>query len=114
MIERVDMEGSKSNIAMNAWLPQASSEDVLPQPNCPPDNVLCPDRPAEASLGSKRRGWYPASHSRIGFPLSVPVLSWLFDAREKLPKESFPVHPPADTRRSVRLKQPTNSREFRN
>ncbi|CAN6973544.1 unnamed protein product [Brassica rapa subsp. trilocularis] len=75
--------------------------DVPPQPNSPPDNVLRPDRPAEASLGSKRRGCYPASDSRIGFPLSVPVLSWLFDARGKLPKEPFPVHPPADTRRSA-------------
>ncbi|CAN6998608.1 unnamed protein product [Brassica rapa subsp. trilocularis] len=111
--------------------------DVPPQPNSPPDNVLRPDRPAKASLGSKRRGCYPASDSRIGlessstgssfpadsakpvplavvsldsrqgqweslgFPLSVPVLSWLFDARGKLPKEPFPVRPPADTRRSA-------------
>ncbi|CAN6967581.1 unnamed protein product [Brassica rapa subsp. trilocularis] len=111
--------------------------DVPPQPNSPPDNFLHPDRPAEASLGSKRRGCYPASDSRIGlessstrsflpadsakpvplavvsldsrqgqweslgFPLSVPVLSWLFDARGKLPKEPFPVRPPADTRRSA-------------
>ncbi|CAN7088350.1 unnamed protein product [Brassica rapa subsp. narinosa] len=111
--------------------------DVPPQPNSPPDNVLRPDRPAEASLGSKRRGCYPASDSRIGlessstgssfpadsakpvplavvsldsrqgqweslgFPLSVPVLSWLFDARGKLPKEPFPVRPPADMRRSA-------------
>jgi len=29
MIGRADIEGSKSNVAMNAWLPQASS--VLPQ-----------------------------------------------------------------------------------
>ncbi|CAN7087991.1 unnamed protein product, partial [Brassica rapa subsp. narinosa] len=198
MIERADIEGSKSNVAMNAWLPQASYPcgnfsdtssfkfqrskgsighaitvrirtenqnqtsfypfvpheisvlvelilghlryhltDVPPQPNSPPDNVLRPDRPAEASLGSKRRGCYPASDSRIGlessstgssfpadsakpvplavvsldsrqgqweslgFPLSVPVLSWLFDARGKLPKEPFPVRPPADTRRSA-------------
>ncbi|CAN6973148.1 unnamed protein product [Brassica rapa subsp. trilocularis] len=78
--------------------------DVPPQPNSPPDNVLRPDRPAEASLGSKRRGCYPASDSRIGFPLSVPVLSWLFDARGKLPKEPFPVRPPADTRRSALAK----------
>ncbi|CAF2086684.1 unnamed protein product [Brassica napus] len=111
---------------MNAWLPQASYPcDVPPQPNSPPDNVLRPDRPAQGSLGSKRRGCYPASDSRIGlessstgssfplilpspfpwlwfrwivdrdigFPLSVPVLSWLFDARGKLPKEPFPVHP---------------------
>ncbi|CAN7088068.1 unnamed protein product [Brassica rapa subsp. narinosa] len=136
MIGRADIEVSKSNVAMNAWLPQASYPcgnfsdtssfkfrrskgsighaftvrirtenqnqtsfypfvpheisvlvelilghlrylltDVPPQPNSPPDNV--------------------------GFPLSVPVLSWLFDARGKLPKEPFPVRPPADTRRSA-------------
>ncbi|CAN7089072.1 unnamed protein product, partial [Brassica rapa subsp. narinosa] len=112
MIGRADIEGSKSNVAMNAWLPQASYPcgnfsdtssfkfrrskgsighaftvrirtenqnqtsfcpfvpheisvlvelilghlrylltDVPPQPNSPPDNVLRPDRPAEASLG---------------------------------------------------------------
>ncbi|CAN6998594.1 unnamed protein product [Brassica rapa subsp. trilocularis] len=112
MIGRADIEGSKSNIVMNAWLPQASYPcgnfsdtssfkfrrskgsighaftvrictenqnqtsfypcvpheisvlvelilghlrylltDVPPQPNSPPDNVLRPDRPAEASLG---------------------------------------------------------------
>ncbi|CAN7022625.1 unnamed protein product [Brassica rapa subsp. trilocularis] len=163
MIGRADIEGSKSNVAMNAWLPQASYPcgnfsdtssfkfrrskgsighaftvrirtenqnqtsfypfvpheisvlvelilghlrylltDVPPQPNSPPDNVLRPDRPAEASLGSKRRGCYLShSYSRLGFPLSVPVLSWLFDARGKLPKEPFPVRPPADTRRSA-------------
>ncbi|CAN6989741.1 unnamed protein product [Brassica rapa subsp. trilocularis] len=125
MIGRADIEGSKSNVAMNAWLPQASYPcgnfsdtssfkfrrskgsighaftvrirtenqnqtsfypfvpheisvlvelilghlrylltDVPPQPNSPPDNVLRPDRPAEASLGSKRRGCYPAFDSR--------------------------------------------------
>ncbi|CAN7022695.1 unnamed protein product, partial [Brassica rapa subsp. trilocularis] len=112
MIGRADIEGSKSNVAMNAWLPQDSYPcgnfsdtssfkfrrskgsighaftvrirtenqnqtsfypfvpheisvlvelilghlrylltDVPPQPNSPPDNVLRPDRPAEASLG---------------------------------------------------------------
>ncbi|CAN6898830.1 unnamed protein product [Brassica oleracea] len=106
---------------------------VPPQPNSPPDNVLRPDRQAEASLGSKRRGCYPASDSQtnstgssfpadsakpvplavvsldsgqgywesLGFPVSVPVMSWLFDARRKLPKEPFLVCPPTDTRRSV-------------
>ncbi|CAN7088105.1 unnamed protein product [Brassica rapa subsp. narinosa] len=127
MIGRADIEGSKSNVAMNAWLPQASYPcgnfsdtssfklrrskgsighaftvrirtenqnqtsfypfvpheisvlvelilghlrylltDVPPQLNYPPDNVLRPDRPAEACLGSRRRGCYPASDSRIG------------------------------------------------
>ncbi|CAF2043487.1 unnamed protein product, partial [Brassica napus] len=37
----------------------------------------------------------------VGFPLSVPVLSWLFYALGKIPKVSFPVRPPADTRRSA-------------
>ncbi|KAK8617016.1 hypothetical protein V6N13_116986 [Hibiscus sabdariffa] len=120
MIGRADIEGSKSNIAMNAWLPQASYPcgnfsdtssfkfrrskgsighaftvrirignqnhtsfypfvpheisvlvelilghlrylltDVPPQPNSPPDNVFRPDRPAEAGLGSKKRGSVP-------------------------------------------------------
>ncbi|KAJ4699505.1 Regulator of rDNA transcription protein 15 [Melia azedarach] len=133
MIGRADIEGSKSNVAMNAWLPQASYPcgnfsdtssfkfrrskgsighaftvrirtenqnqtsfypfvpheisvlvelilghlrylltDVPPQPNSPPDNVFRPDRPAEAGLGSKKRGSAPLPiHGIIGFPLSV-------------------------------------------
>ncbi|KAK8634849.1 hypothetical protein V6N13_022729 [Hibiscus sabdariffa] len=120
MLGRANIEGSKSNVAMNAWLPQASylcgnfSDtssfkfrsskgsighaftvrirtgnqnqtsfypfvpheisvlvelilghlrylliDVPPQPNSPPDNVFRPDRPAEAGLGSKKRGSAP-------------------------------------------------------
>ncbi|CAF2372631.1 unnamed protein product [Brassica napus] len=79
--------------------------DVPPQPNSPPDNVLRPDRPAEASLGSKKKGCYPpppihgvSKITRI--PLSVPVLSWLFDAG-KAPKRAVPSPSPADTRRSA-------------
>ena len=33
--------------------------DVPPQPNSPPDNVFRPNRPAEAGLGSKKRGSAP-------------------------------------------------------
>ncbi|KAK8494317.1 hypothetical protein V6N13_082166 [Hibiscus sabdariffa] len=225
MIGRADIEGSKSNVAMNAWLPQASYPcgnfsdtssfkfrrskgsighaftvrirtgnqnqtsfypfvpheisvlvelilghlrylltDVPPQPNSPPDNVFRPDRPAEAGLGSKKRGCaplpihgiskitlkvvvfqfrpraptyptplksfhkvglessstgssFPADSAKpvplavvsldsrqgqwesLGFPLSVPVLSRLFVARGRPPKEPFPVRPPAGTRR---------------
>ena len=119
-IGRADIEGSKSNVAVIAWLPQASYPcgnfsdtssfklrrskgsighaftvrirtgnqnqtsfypfvpheisvlvelilghlrylltDVPPQPNSPPDNVFRPDRPAEADLGSKKRGSAP-------------------------------------------------------
>ncbi|KAI3478638.1 hypothetical protein L1887_59374 [Cichorium endivia] len=74
---RADIEGSKSNVAMNAWLPQASYpcgnfsdtssfkfRRCAAQPNSPPDNVFRPDRPAEAGLGSKKRGHCPASDSR--------------------------------------------------
>ncbi|EGG02240.1 hypothetical protein MELLADRAFT_91573 [Melampsora larici-populina 98AG31] len=71
MIGRADIEGSKSNVAMNAWLPQASYPcgsightfmisvlnepplghlryyltDVPPQPNSPSDNVFNPNEP---------------------------------------------------------------------
>ncbi|CAN7100325.1 unnamed protein product [Brassica rapa subsp. narinosa] len=93
MIGRADIKGSKSNVAMNAWLPRF--HDVPPQQNSPPDNVLRSDRPAEASLGSKRKGCYPASDSRS---------NWLFVTRGKIPKEPFPVHPPANTRRSALAK----------
>ncbi|KAI3662818.1 hypothetical protein L6452_46824 [Arctium lappa] len=37
--------------------------------------------------------------AHVGFPLSVPVLSWLFDARGRPPKRPFPIRPPAGTRR---------------
>ncbi|KAI3671334.1 hypothetical protein L2E82_53430 [Cichorium intybus] len=110
MIGRADIEGSKSNVAMNAWLPQASypcahlrtPADVPPQPNSPPDNVFRPDRPAEAGLGSKKRGIAPLPIHGISkitlkvvsdSPCPVPVLSWLFDARGRPPKEPFPVRP---------------------
>ncbi|CAN7088109.1 unnamed protein product [Brassica rapa subsp. narinosa] len=146
MIGRADIEGSKSNVAMNAWLPQASYPcgnfsdtssfkfrrskgsighaftvrirtenqnqtsfypfvpheisvlvelilghlrylltDVPPQPNSPPDNVLGPDRPAEASLGSKRRGCYPASDSRIGLESSSTGSSFPADSAKPVP-----------------------------
>ncbi|CAN6973852.1 unnamed protein product, partial [Brassica rapa subsp. trilocularis] len=51
---------------------------------------------AVVSLDSRQGQW-----ESLGFPLSVPVLSWLFDARGKILKEPFPVRPPADTRRSA-------------
>ncbi|CAN7093006.1 unnamed protein product [Brassica rapa subsp. narinosa] len=146
MIGRADIEGSKSNVAMNAWLPQASYPcgnfsdtpsfkfqrskgsighaftvrirtenqnqtsfypfvpheisvlvelilghlrylltDVPPQPNSPPDNVLRPDRPAKASLGSKRRGCYPASDSRIGLESSSTGSSFPADSAKPVP-----------------------------
>ncbi|CAN7022635.1 unnamed protein product [Brassica rapa subsp. trilocularis] len=146
MIGRADIEGSKSNVAMNAWLPQASYPcgnffdtssfkfrrskgsighaftvrirtenqnqtsfypfvpheisvlvelilghlhylltDVPPKPNSPPDNVLRPDRPAEASLGSKRRGCYPASDSRIGLESSSTGSSFPADSAKPVP-----------------------------
>ncbi|CAN6973454.1 unnamed protein product [Brassica rapa subsp. trilocularis] len=120
MIGRADIEGSKSNVAMNAWLPQASYPcgnfsdtssfkfrrskgsighaftlilghlrylltDVPPQPNSPPDNVLRPDQPAEASLGSKRRGCYPASDSWIGLESSSSGSSFPADSAKPVP-----------------------------
>ncbi|CAN6967554.1 unnamed protein product, partial [Brassica rapa subsp. trilocularis] len=146
MIGRADIEGSKSNVAMNAWLPQASYPcgnfsdtssfkfrrskgsighaftvrirtenqnqtsfypfvpheisvlvelilghlrylltDVPPQPNSPPDNVLRPDRPAKARLGSKRRGCYPASDSRIGLESSSTGSSFPADSAKPVP-----------------------------
>ncbi|KAK7233439.1 hypothetical protein RIF29_43077 [Crotalaria pallida] len=170
MIGRADIEGSKSNVAMNAWLPQASYPcgnfsdtssfkfrrtkgsighaftvrirtenqnqtsfypfvpheisvlvelilghlrylltDVPPQPNSPPDNVFRPDRPAEADLGSKNRGNAPPPiHGIIGFPLSVPVLSRLFDARGRGPEGPVP-NPSPDRHAATRSRRESSS-----
>ncbi|KAK7371733.1 hypothetical protein VNO78_36213 [Psophocarpus tetragonolobus] len=180
MIGRADIEGSKSNVAMNAWLPQASYPcgnfsdtssfkfrrtkgsighaftvrirtgnqnqtsfypfvpheisvlvelilghlrylltDVPPQPNSPPDNVFRPDQPTEAGLGSRKRGSAPLPiHGIIGFPLSVPVLSRLFDARGRDPEGPVPnpsLRPARDDPLSPReqLEQSTDSRRVR-
>ncbi|KAL5187277.1 putative uncharacterized protein ART2 [Glycine soja] len=125
MIGRADIEGSKSNVAMNAWLPQASYPcgnfsdtssfkfrrtkgsighafmlilghqhylltDVPPQPNSPPDNVFCPDRPTEADLGSKKRGTptYPTplkSFHKVGLESSSAGSSFPADSAKPVP-----------------------------
>ncbi|KAK7296276.1 hypothetical protein VNO77_44889 [Canavalia gladiata] len=147
MIGRADIEGSKSNVAMNAWLPQASYPcgnfsdtssfkfrrtkgsighaftvrirtgnqnqtsfypfvpheisvlvelilghlrylltDVPPQPNSPPDNVFRPDRPTEASLGSKKRGSAPPPiHGIIGLESSSTGSSFPADSAKPVP-----------------------------
>ncbi|KAK7288685.1 hypothetical protein RIF29_02156 [Crotalaria pallida] len=219
MIGRADIEGSKSNVAMKAWLPQASYPcgnfsdtssfkfrrtkgsighaftvrirtgnqnqtsfypfvpheisvlvelilghlrylltDVPPQPNSPPDNVFRPDRPAEADLGSKNRGnapplihgitptyptplksfhkvglessstgsSFPADSAKpvplavvsldsrqgqwesLGFPLSVPVLSRLFDARGRGPEGPVP-NPSPDRHAATRSPRESSS-----
>ncbi|GJR74960.1 hypothetical protein Tco_0087325 [Tanacetum coccineum] len=146
---RADIEGSKSNVAMNAWLPQASYPcgnfsdtssfkfrrskgslghaftvrirtgnqnqtsfypsvpheisvlvelilghlrylltDVPPQPNSPPDNVFRPDRPAEASLGTKKRGSAPLPiHGISKITLKVVV----FHFRPRAPTYTTPL-----------------------
>ncbi|KAK8666595.1 hypothetical protein V6N13_006747 [Hibiscus sabdariffa] len=146
---RADIEGSKSNVAMNAWLPQASYPcgnfsdtssfkfrrskgsighaftvrirtgnqnqtsfypfvpheisvlvelilghlrylltDVPPQPNSPPDNVFRPDRPAEAGLGSKKRGSAPLPiHGISKITLKVVV----FQFRPRAPTYPTPL-----------------------
>ncbi|KAI3486966.1 hypothetical protein L1887_49234 [Cichorium endivia] len=149
MIGRADIEGSKSNVAMNAWLPQASYPcgnfsdtssfkfrrskgslghaftvrirtgnqnqtsfypsvpheisvlvelilghlrylltEVPPQPNSPPDNVFRPDRPAEAGLGSKKRGIAPLPiHGISKITLKVVV----FHFRPRAPTYTTPL-----------------------
>ncbi|KAI3491249.1 hypothetical protein L1887_44415 [Cichorium endivia] len=149
MIGRADIEGSKSNVAMNAWLPQASYPcgnfsdtssfkfrrskgslghaftvrirtgnqnqtsfypsvpheisvlvelilghlrylltDVPPQPNSPPANVFRPDRPAEAGLGSKKRGIAPLPiHGISKITLKVVV----FHFRPRAPTYTTPL-----------------------
>ncbi|KAG2399514.1 uncharacterized protein HKW66_Vig0080040 [Vigna angularis] len=182
MIGRADIEGSKSNVAMNAWLPQASYPcgnfsdtssfkfrrtkgsighaftvrirtgnqnqtsfypfvpheiSVLVEPNSPPGNVFRPDRPTEADLGTKKRGSapppihgiiglessstgssFPVDSAKpvplvvvsldIGFPLSVPVLSRLFDAQGRGPEGPVP-NPSPDRHATTRSRRGSSS-----
>ncbi|KAK7274061.1 hypothetical protein RIF29_15132 [Crotalaria pallida] len=102
MIGRADIEGSKSNVAMNAWLPQASYPfDVPPQPNSPPDNVFRPDRPAEAGLGFKNKGNAPP-------PIHGIILSRLFDARGRGPEGPVP-NPSPDRHAATRSRRESSS-----
>ncbi|KAI3480538.1 hypothetical protein L1887_57318 [Cichorium endivia] len=48
--------------------------DVPPQPNSPPDNVFRPDRPAEAGLGSKKRGIAPLPIHGISKITRIPLV----------------------------------------
>ncbi|KAK8660433.1 hypothetical protein V6N13_051359 [Hibiscus sabdariffa] len=62
--------------------------DVLPQPNSPPNNVFCPDRPAEAGLGSKKRGRAPLPiHGISKITLKVVV----FQFRPRAPTYPTPL-----------------------
>ncbi|KAL4031059.1 hypothetical protein IC575_009317 [Cucumis melo] len=55
--------------------------DVPPQPNSPPDNVFRPDRPAEASLMSKKRGSAPLPfHGISKITLKVVVFHFRLSA----------------------------------
>ncbi|CAN7092507.1 unnamed protein product [Brassica rapa subsp. narinosa] len=87
MIGRADIEGSKSNVAMNAWLPQASYPcDVPPQPNFPPDNVLCPDRPPKRVMGLKEGVVTPPPiHGVIGLESSSTGSSFPADSAKPVP-----------------------------
>ncbi|KAL0655934.1 hypothetical protein Bca4012_076518 [Brassica carinata] len=70
--------------------------DVPTQPNSEPDNVLCPDRPAEASLGSKRRGCYPVSDSRSNrIPLVCTSSELAVRRPGKAPERSIPSPSPS-------------------
>nr|TKS17495.1 hypothetical protein D5086_0000013190 [Populus alba] len=89
MIGRADIEGNqKANVAMNAWLPQASYPYVPPQPNSPPDNVSPPGSAAEAALGPKRRGSAPPPIHGIS---KNNVKSMVFHLRTKLPLYPTPL-----------------------
>ncbi|KAI3670782.1 hypothetical protein L2E82_53704 [Cichorium intybus] len=62
---------------------------VPPQPNSPPDNVFRPDRPAEAGLGSKKRGIAPLPiHGISKITLKVVV----FHFRPRAPTYTTPLN----------------------
>ncbi|WZY99718.1 hypothetical protein YC2023_072047 [Brassica napus] len=111
MIGRADIEGSKSNVAMNAWLPQASypcsnfsdttsfkfrrskgsigHAFTMCRPSQTPHLTMSSARidPPKRVFGPKRRGCYPASDSRrSSFPADsakpVPLAVVSLDSRQ--------------------------------
>ncbi|XP_051818501.1 LOW QUALITY PROTEIN: collagen alpha-1(I) chain-like [Antechinus flavipes] len=78
MIGRADIEGSKSDVAMNAWPPQASYPcGVPPQSNSPPDTVPGAGRARRAA----RPGAWRQKREPLGArPPASPVLSQLLGA----------------------------------
>ncbi|PHT35378.1 hypothetical protein CQW23_23078 [Capsicum baccatum] len=113
MIGRVEIEGSKSNVTMNTWLSQAnypcgnfsdtsSFEFRRSKGSLGHAFTMCrPSQTPHLTMSSARIGPQsePWVEKEVRLHLSVPVLSWLFDARGRPPKEPFPVRPPAGTRR---------------
>ncbi|KAK7313387.1 hypothetical protein VNO77_38240 [Canavalia gladiata] len=167
MIGRADIEGSKSNVAMNAWLPQASypcgnfsdtssfkfrrtkgsigHAFTMCRPSQTPHLTMSSariDRPKPAlaptyptplksfhkvGLESSSTGSsFPADSAKpvplavvsldsrqgqwesLGFPLSVPVLSRLFDARGRDPEGPVP-NPSPDRHAATRSRRGSSS-----
>ena len=89
--------------------------DVPPQPNSPPNNVFHPDRPVEASLGSKKGGRSPLLILGISkimlkvvvfhFRLSAPTYPTPFKSFHKVGLESSSTRSsfPADSAKLVPL-----------
>ncbi|KAL0641930.1 hypothetical protein Bca4012_103473 [Brassica carinata] len=85
MIGRADIEGSKATPLMNAWLPQASYPCDVPPSQTPHLTMSSARSTRQASLGSKRRGCYPASDSRIGLESSSTGSSFPADSAKPAP-----------------------------
>ncbi|MED6116150.1 hypothetical protein PIB30_097470 [Stylosanthes scabra] len=97
MIGRADIEGSKSNVAMNSWPPQAS----YPCGNFS-DTSSFKFRRSKGSIG------HAFTVCILGFPLSIPVLSRLFDARGRGPEGPIP-NPSPDRHATTRSRHESSS-----
>ncbi|PHT28089.1 hypothetical protein CQW23_32313 [Capsicum baccatum] len=71
MIGRADIEGSKSNVAMNAWLPQAS----YPCGNFSDTSSFeYKGKAPEGTIPSSSPGWHAATYSHRGSSSSSPPI----------------------------------------
>ncbi|KAK2633446.1 hypothetical protein Ddye_032421 [Dipteronia dyeriana] len=81
MIGRADIEGSKSNVAMNAWLPQASYPCVL-------SRLFAPGEGPEGAVPSPSPGRHATTRSRRGSSSSSPPTADGFGTGTPVPPQS--------------------------
>ncbi|CAL9012024.1 unnamed protein product [Prunus brigantina] len=91
MIGRADIEGSKSNVAMNAWLPQAAYPLGFPLSVPPRGGCSTPGESPRRNAPGPSPGRHAATRSRRGSSSSSPPTADGFRTGTPVPSPSQPI-----------------------